>query len=388
MDIREIGKKYKDYVIEKRRYFHENPESSLNEFETSKYIKAELDRLKIPYKTFEPTGIYATIKGNKDGKSVLLRADMDALEVYEKNDVCYKSHNEGRMHACGHDGHMAMLLGAVNILNDIKEELNGDVKILFQPAEEVAQGAKNFLAAFDAKKEADAAFAIHLWADVPSCKISLEKGSRMGAADNFIVKIKGVGGHASMPHQTIDATVVASSVVMNLQTLVSRHTDPMKPLVITVGKFISGTRTNVISNEAVLDGTIRCFDEDVYQSIPADFEKVIKGVCDAYGATYEIEFKRMIPPLFNDENISEILRQSATTLYGEDVVVEYQRTGAAEDFAYISRQIPGSLAFVGIRNEEKGLIHPHHSDYFNIDEDALEVGTNLYAQFAYDFLNK
>lgn len=388
MDIKEIGKKYKDYVIEKRRHFHENPEPSLHEFETSRYIKAELDSLGIPYETFEPTGIYATIKGKNSGKTVLLRADMDALEVCEKNDIAYKSKKEGYMHACGHDGHTAMLLGAVKILNDIKNELNGDVKILFQPAEEVAQGAKDFLKAKPIKGKVDGAFAIHLWSDIPTGKISLEKGIRMGAADNFFVKIKGVSGHASMPHQTIDATVVAAAVVMNIQSLVSRNVDPTKPLVVTVGQLHSGTRTNVISAEATLDGTVRCFDEDVYQNIPDMFERVVKNTCEAYGATCEIDFKRMIPPLVNDANISEILAESAVKLFGNSVIAEYEKTGAAEDFACISREVPSSLAFVGIKNKEKGSDYPHHSNYFNIDEDALEIGTDLYAQFAYDFLNK
>lgn len=387
MDIKNISKKYKDYVIEKRRYFHMNPEPSFCEFNTSKVIKEELDKLLIPYIVSAETGIIATIKGKENGKTVLLRADMDALEVCEKNEVSYKSQKDGLMHACGHDGHVAMLLGAAHILNEIKEEIKGEIKLLFQPAEEIATGAKKMIEETNITDQIDSAFAIHLWQGVPVGKVSLESGARMAAADMFKIKIKGKSGHGSMPHETVDAALTAAAVLMNLQHLVSRNTNPLDTLVITIGKMEAGTRFNVIAGEAVLEGTARSFSKEVWEKIPEQLERVINSTCDAYGATAEIELNRATPPLVNDEKISEILKNSVEKLYGAEAVTKYEKTPGGEDFAYFTQKVPGALAFVGIRNDEKGIDAPHHNEKFDMDERGLEIGTNLYVQFALDFLN-
>lgn len=387
MDIKKITEKYRDYILEKRRYFHMNPEPSLHEFNTSKVVQEELKKLDIPYILAAETGVIATIKGEKPGKTVLLRADMDALEVCEQNDVPYKSQKEGFMHACGHDGHTAMLLGAAHVLNEIKSEIKGEIKLLFQPAEEIAAGAKAMIEETKITDNIDAAFAIHLWQGVPVGKISLEAGARMAAADMFTVKIKGKSGHGSMPHDTIDTVVVGSALVMNLQHLVSRNTNPLDTLVVTVGKFEAGTAMNIIAGEAVLEGTMRSFSDNVWKAIPEQFERVVNNTCATYGATAEINLKRATPPLVNDEKISEILKKSAIKLYGDEVVIKYEKTPGGEDFAYFTQKVPGALAFVGIRNDEKGINAPHHNERFNIDESALEMGTNLYVQFALDFLN-
>ncbi|MDD7391764.1 MAG: M20 family metallopeptidase [Fusobacterium gastrosuis] len=387
MDIKNISKKYKDYVIEKRRYFHMNPEPSFCEFNTSKVIKEELDKLSIPYIVSAETGIIATIKGKENGKTVLLRADMDALEVCEKNEVSYKSQKDGLMHACGHDGHVAMLLGAAHILNEIKEEIKGEIKLLFQPAEEIATGAKKIIEETNITDQIDSAFAIHLWQGVPVGKVSLESGARMAAADMFKIKIKGKSGHGSMPHETVDAALTAAAVLMNLQHLVSRNTNPLDTLVITIGKMEAGTRFNVIAGEAVLEGTARSFSKEVWEKIPEQLERVINSTCAAYGATAEIELNRATPPLVNDEKISEILKNSVEKLYGAEAVTKYEKTPGGEDFAYFTQKVPGALAFVGIRNDEKGIDAPHHNEKFDMDERGLEIGTNLYVQFALDFLN-
>lgn len=387
MDIKNISKKYKDYVIEKRRYFHMNPEPSFCEFNTSKVIKEELDKLLIPYIVSAETGIIATIKGKENGKTVLLRADMDALEVCEKNEVSYKSQKDGLMHACGHDGHVAMLLGAAHILNEIKEEIKGEIKLLFQPAEEIATGAKKMIEETNITDQIDSAFAIHLWQGVPVGKVSLESGARMAAADMFKIKIKGKSGHGSMPHETVDAALTAAAVLMNLQHLVSRNTNPLDTLVITIGKMEAGTRFNVIAGEAVLEGTARSFSKEVWEKIPEQLERVINSTCAAYGATAEIELNRATPPLVNDEKISEILKNSVEKLYGAEAVTKYEKTPGGEDFAYFTQKVPGALAFVGIRNDEKGIDAPHHNEKFDMDERGLEIGTNLYVQFALDFLN-
>ena len=387
MNVRDITKKYKDYIIEKRRYFHMNPEPSFNEYDTSKVIQEELTKIGIPFEIFAKTGIIATIKGQNPGKTVLLRADMDALEVCEKNNVSYRSQKEGLMHACGHDGHIAMLLGAAHVLNEIKNDISGEIKLLFQPAEEIAKGSKAMIEESKIIDSIDAAFAIHLWQGVPVGKISLESGARMAAADLFSIKVKGKSGHGSMPHETIDAVVVASAIVMNLQHLVSRNTNPLDTLVVTVGKLTAGTRHNIIAGEALLEGTIRSFSDEVWKKIPEQIERVVKNTAAAYNAEAEIDLVRATPPLVNNQDISDILKASAEKLYGEEVVTKYEKTPGGEDFAYFTQAVPGALAFVGIRNDEKGINSPHHNETFDMDEEALEMGANLYAQFAIDFLN-
>ena len=387
MNVKDITKKYKDYIIEKRRYFHMNPEPSFNEYNTSKVVQEELKKLEIPFEIFAKTGIIATIKGKNPGKTVLLRADMDALEVCEKNNVSYKSQKEGLMHACGHDGHIAMLLGAAHVLNEIKNDISGEIKLFFQPAEEVAKGAKAVIEESKITDSIDAAFAIHLWQGIPVGKISLESGARMAAADLFSIKVKGKSGHGSMPHETIDAVVVASAIVMNLQHLVSRNTNPLDTLVVTVGKLTAGTRHNIIAGEALLEGTIRSFSDEVWKKVPEQIERVVKNTAAAYNAEAEIDLVRATPPLVNNQDISDILKASAEKLYGEEVVTKYEKTPGGEDFAYFTQVVPGALAFVGIRNDEKGINSPHHNETFDMDEEALEMGANLYAQFAIDFLN-
>ena len=387
MNVKDITKKYKDYIIEKRRYFHMNPEPSFNEYNTSKVIQEELTKIGIPFEIFAKTGIIATIKGKNLGKTVLLRADMDALEVCEKNNVNYKSQKEGLMHACGHDGHIAMLLGAAHVLNEIKNDISGEIKLFFQPAEEVAKGAKAVIEESRITDFIDAAFAIHLWQGIPVGKISLESGARMAAADMFSIKVKGKSGHGSMPHETVDAVVVASAIVMNLQHLVSRNTNPLDTLVVTVGKLTAGTRYNIIAGDALLEGTIRSFSDEVWKKVPKQLERVVKNTVATYGAEAEIDLFRATPPLVNNQDISDILKVSAEKLYGEEVVIKYEKTPGGEDFAYFTQAAPGALAFVGIRNDEKGINSPHHNETFDMDEEALEMGTNLYVQFAVDFLN-
>ena len=280
--------------------------------------------------------------------------------------------------------------GVDKVVADIMKEAKGGIKVLpeeLQPAEETAQGAKAVIEESKITNSIDAAFAIHLWQGVPVGKISLESGARMAAADLFSIKVKGKSGHGSMPHETIDAVVVASAIVMNLQHLVSRNTNPLDTLVVTVGKLVAGTRHNIIAGEALLEGTIRSFSDEVWKKVPEQLERVVKNTAAAYDASVEINLTRATPPLVNNQDISNILKNSAVKLYGEEVVTKYEKTPGGEDFAYFTQVVPGALAFVGIRNDAKGINSPHHSETFNMDEEALEMGANLYAQFAIDFLN-
>ncbi|MGL5759972.1 MAG: amidohydrolase, partial [Cetobacterium sp.] len=245
--IKKLVEQNKNYIINMRREFHKYPEPSFQEFRTSKRIQEELTKMEIPFKVIAGTGIVGFINKGKKGKKIILRADMDALQVQECTGVEYCSVNNGLMHACGHDGHSAMLLGAAKVLNEIKDTLVGEVRLFFQPAEEIAQGALKMLEE-ESIDDADGCFAIHLWSDLPFGKVSVEAGPRMASADIFEIIVNGKGGHGSLPHQTIDAVVVGSALIMNLQSIVSREISPLESSVVTVGSFHSGTRFNVIAN--------------------------------------------------------------------------------------------------------------------------------------------
>ena len=387
MEIKNLANKYKDYVINLRREFHQIPEPSLEEYETSKKIKKELDKLGIKYKEVGATGIVAIIEGKNQNKKIALRADMDALQVKECTGVEYSSKNVGIMHACGHDGHISMLLGAAKILNEIKEELNGTVKLYFQPAEEIGVGAKSMLKEEPLKNNVDGCFAIHLWSDIPVGKVSVEAGPRMASADIIKITINGKGGHGSLPHQGIDSVLVGSAVVMNLQSIISREINPVDSGVITIGSFHSGTKFNVIANQAILEGTVRTFSKETQRKVEEAIKRIVKSTCETYRATGEVEYFRRTTPVINDEICSEIAKKSAKKLLGEDGVIKFEKMPVAEDFCYYIEEVPGVLALVGIKNSEKGANYPHHHEKFNMDEDALEYGMGLYAQYAVDFLN-
>lgn len=387
MNIKELANKYRDYIIDLRREFHMYPESSWEEVRTSSRVKEELDKLEIPYISVAGTGVLATIKGEKPGKTVALRGDMDALETTETNGIPYKSKHDGKMHACGHDGHTAMLIGAANILNDIRDEINGTIYLIFQPAEEVAGGAKKIIEESNFMDEVDSIFGIHLWSDVEAGKVSVEAGPRMASADFFTINIKGKAGHGSMPHQGIDAVVAASATVMNLQSVVSRELSPLDSATLTVGSFHSGTRFNIIAGDAKLEGTTRCFKPEIRKKFPEIIERIAKNTAASYRAEATLSYNWGTPSTINDESCSKIATASVEKLLGKDGVVEMEKTTGGEDFAYFLEKAPGVFAFVGIRNEEKGACYPHHHDKFNMDEDALEIGAALYAQYAIDFLD-
>lgn len=387
MDIKELARQYKKYVIDLRRKFHEYPELSFEEVNTSRLIRKELDEMKIPYRSIAGTGIIATISGQIPGKCIALRADMDALKVAEHNETSYKSKNEGVMHACGHDGHMAMLLGAARVLNEIKEDLRGEVKLFFQPAEEPVKGAKKMIEE-GAMEGVDGIFGIHLWADIPVGKVSIDFGPRMASSDIFKVIIKGKGGHGSLPHQCVDALLVGSAVVMNLQSIVSREISPIEPCVVTVGSFHAGTTFNVIANEAILTGTTRCFNPAVREKFPCILDRMIQHTVKGYRAEATLEYTWGTPSVINDEKCTALGRQTVKSLWGEEQLVYFEKLTGGEDLAYYFEKVPGVLAFVGIRNEEKGIIYPHHHEQFDMDEEALLIGTTLYAGYAVDFLNE
>lgn len=387
MNIAAMKERHTQYIIELRRYFHQHPELSLEEFETTAFIAKELDKLNISYEKSHPTGLIGKIVGLKPGKTVALRSDIDALKITQKNNVTYQSRNVGKMHACGHDAHMAMLLGAAKILMDNIEVIEGTIYLIFQPAEEIGQGAKIMINTGDWYKKTDSIFGLHIWSGLETGKVSLESGERMAAADRFIVNIKGKSGHGSMPHQTVDAVVVASATVMNLQTIVSREYAPLDPLVISVGSIHSGDAFNVISGEATLDGTVRYFKKAIGDNIIDSISKVIKSTASLYGASSELEYFKYIPPLYNDEGASLVARHAAIKVLGEENIVTMEKTTGGEDFAYYLEHKPGCFAFLGSKNTKKKTDAAHHNDHFDIDEDVLINGSLLHATYALNFLH-
>lgn len=386
MTINELAKQSKDYVISLRREFHKNPEASFKEFNTSKRIKEELDKMGIEYIPCASTGVVATIKGNYPGKTVALRGDIDALSVQELNNMDYKSQVPGMMHACGHDGHASMLLGAAKILCALKDKIHGTIKLFFQPAEEIGEGAKAMIKE-GAMDNVDSVFGIHLWSNIDAGKISVESGPRMASADWFNIKVTGKGGHGSAPHECVDALVVASSIVMNLQNIVSRQVNPLDTLVLSIGMLNAGSRFNVIAENAYMEGTTRCFNLELRKELPNMMENIITNIANSYGAKASLEYNFLLPPTINDAKCSAIAEHASAEIVGKNNVIKFEKITGSEDFSFYLEKAPGALAFVGCRNEEKCACYSHHSGNFNIDEDTLEIGTKLYVKYALDYLN-
>ncbi|MCM3666233.1 amidohydrolase [Mesobacillus subterraneus] len=386
--LKEAFIEYKDELTELRRKLHSEPELSWEEYKTTDFVCDYLDQLGISYRRAEPTGVIAEIKGGKPGKTVALRGDMDALSVEELNkELPYASGEDGKMHACGHDAHTAMLLVAAKALNEIKDELPGNVRLLFQPAEEVAEGAKA-LVQQGAVEGVDNVFGIHIWSQMPTHKVSCTPGPSFASADLFKVTFKGKGGHGAIPQACIDAAIVASSFVMNVQSVVSRTIDPQNGAVLTIGKMVVGTRFNVIAENAVIEGTVRCFDPATRDHIEAQLSHYAESVAAVYGATAKVEYIRGTQAVINDEYSASLVQKVAAEAFGEDVIFHEKPTMGGEDFSFYLDEVPGSFALVGSGNPEKDTEWAHHHGKFNIDEEALATGAELYAQYAWAYLNE
>ena len=387
MKSQELAKEYKDYVLNMRREFHMNPEPSLQEYETSKRIKAELEKDGIECEIVADTGVVATIHGANSGKTVALRGDIDALAVIEQTGKEYASKVHGLMHACGHDSHGAMLLGAAKVLNRMKDEINGTVKLFFQPGEEVGKGAAAMVAE-GALEGVDGVMGIHISSDMPVGTINADPGPRMASADCFKVTITGKGGHGARPEQCIDAVVVGAATVMNLQSIVSRELSPFDPVVVTTGSIKSGTRFNVIAPTAVLEGTVRYYKPEYKQVIADAIERIAKSTAEAYRATAEMEYSSLVKPTINDDACAELAQESAAKIVGKENVVHTPAGTGGEDFSEFSSIVPGVMTRLGAGNVEKGITYPHHHGKFDVDEDSFVYGVAFYAQYAIDYLKK
>ncbi|MBI4726394.1 amidohydrolase [candidate division TA06 bacterium] len=381
--------RFKDYVIAWRRRFHARPELSFNEVLTSKAIAAELKRLGYQVKTgVGKTGVVGLIKGKSAGRTVALRADMDALPVQEENQVPYRSRNPGKMHACGHDGHCAMLLGAALILARDRANLKGHVKLLFQPGEETPPGGALGMIAAGALQnpKVNAVFGLHLDSSLPSGRIGLRQGPMMAASDNFDIIIKGKGGHAARPHHCLDPIAAGAQIVMALQTIVSRRTDPVQPAVVTVGKFVSGAKHNIIPETALLEGTARSIDRHTWKMMPLWIKQTAEGTAKANGLAAAVEYERGYPVLYNDPKMVDFAESVINRMPGHPSVVHIKDPlMGGEDFAYFLQKAPGAFLRLGSCKDSK-TAHPWHHPKFNIDEEVLPTGAKLLAELAEQYL--
>ena len=387
MDIRALAEKYEGYIIEQRRWFHAHPELSWEEFGTTDHIQEELEKMGLEVHRFEGRpGCTAMIYGGKavpGAKTVALRADIDALPVEEKTGLPFASENPGVMHACGHDNHMAMLLGAAKILCEVKDELEGNVKLLFQAAEETCFGAEYYVQQ-GVLNGVDAIYGQHIWAGLEAPYLNVQPGVRMASCDNFTITVEGSSTHGSTPHLGTDAIVAAASIIMNIQTYVSRNNDPLNPLVVTVGKIDGGQRFNILANKVVMEGTCRTFSRKTLETIDKDLERIAANTAAA-----SLEYQHLTTPVINDhEDLNRIARNAVIKLYGEEGLGHLPTMMGSEDFAFFMEEVPGVFGFIGSRDPEQGYIYTNHHEKYSVPEEVLQRGAAMHAQFALDFLTE
>ncbi|MGB9813358.1 MAG: M20 metallopeptidase family protein [Thermovenabulum sp.] len=383
-DLKERIQKIFPKVRELRRDFHAHPELGFEEVRTSEIIAMTLEGLGLEVKTkIAKTGVVGLLDTGKPGPTVALRADMDALPVKDAKKVPYASTVDGVCHACGHDGHTAMLLGTAMILSAMKNDFTGKVKFIFQPCEEqLPGGAKPMVEAGVLENpKVDNIFGIHLWTNYSIGKVGLKAGPLMAAADSFVIEIIGKGGHGSAPHQTVDAVVVASQVISAFQTIVSRSVNPLEPAVVSVGTLQAGYGFNIIADTAKITGTVRTFSEETRALIQKRMEEILKGITQAYNADYRFDYIKGYPAVINNEKVTEYVRQIAAEVVGEENVLNAEPVMGGEDFAYYLQQVPGTFVFLGAKNEEKGIAFPHHHPEFDFDEDAMAIGIELMVRY-------
>ena len=380
-------------VITWRRQIHQYPELGFAETLTAQFIHEKLTQWGIPHETgIAQTGIVALVRGDRPGPVLAIRADMDALPIHEENDLDYKSQHPSKMHACGHDGHVAIALGTAHYLNTHRHAFSGTVKFIFQPAEESPGGAKPMIeAGVLHNPEVDALIGLHLWQQLPIGTLGVREGALMAAVETFDCAIFGRGGHGAIPQQTVDSILITSQIITALQTIVARNLDPIDSAVVTVGTFHAGTACNVIADTAKISGTVRYFNLQYADYFDRRIEQIISGVCTMHGATYQLNYRKLYPPVINDSTITALVRSCA-----EDLVLGVQSSPSAtfntsqparvtphcqtmggEDISYFLNAVPGCYFFVGSSNVEKGLIFPHHHPQFNIDETALAIGMEV-----------
>lgn len=389
MDFLNKAMEIKEQLVGWRRHFHENPELGFEEFETSKTIKNFLRDEGIEFYEVAGTGICAIIKG-KGNKTIGLRADIDALPLEDKKSCEYTSKVKGRMHACGHDAHITILLGAAKILNNIKDELPGNVKLFFEPAEETVGGARFMIKEGVLENPSvDCVIGLHVDEGTESGKIGIKKGVVNAASNPFTIKIFGKGGHGAHPEDTIDPIVIASNIILSLQTIVSREIPPTDPAVITIGSIHGGTAQNIIPEEVTISGIIRTMRSEHREYVKRRLVEVVEGISKAMRGSCEIKIEESYPCLYNNDRMVDLLQESAEGIIGKENIIQRENPSmGVESFAYFSMERPAAFYFLGVRNEERGIINPAHGSLFDVDEDALPIGVAIQCKAAFDYLSK
>lgn len=387
MDLtREIAALEKD-LIQWRREFHRIPETALEEVKTASAIAEKLCAWGLEVHTgVGGTGVVGILRGKEEGKTLGIRADIDALPVTEETNLPFASIHPGKMHACGHDGHIAIALGTAYLLTRIRKQLRGTVVFFFQPAEETLNGAEKMLSN-DLLREMklDGVVGLHIWPDLPLGKIAVRGGAVMAAVDRFTVKILGKGGHGAIPQKSVDPIPVASEAVLALQRIVSREVDPLKPAVVTVARIQGGTTFNVIPSEVELEGTVRTFDPDVRSLVAQRMEEILHGVTSGSRASYTLEYERGIPAIHNDAKVAAWIQGVLAKSLGEDsVVTDLPPSMGGDDFALFLEKAPGVYMFLGTNSEENPMYPLHHGNY-SLDERVLPIGTRVFCELALSF---
>ena len=384
-EIQQLAKDIHDDVIENRRHLHAHPELSFCEYETSAFIKAKLDEMGIPWKSIGNTGIVGVIEGKKpSGNVIALRADIDALPITEANTVQYKSQNNGVMHACGHDAHTSSLLGTAKILQSIKNNFAGTVKLIFQPGEEKMPGGASMLITEGVLEnpKPNTVIGQHVFPMLDAGKIAMRKGKFMASMDEIFVTVRGKGGHGAQPHQNIDPVLITSHIIVALQQVVSRMADPFLPTVLSFGKVIANGAINVIPDEVYVEGTFRTLDEKWRSEAHIKIKKMAEAIAESMGGSCDFNIIRGYPFLINEEKLTENIRSIAEEYIGKENVLDTDVWMAAEDFAYYSQAVDSCFFLLGVGNKNKEITSSLHTPTFNIDEDALGVSTGLMAFIA------
>lgn len=389
MNFAEKAKRIEDFLVETRRDFHANPELPMQEFRTSGKVKEFLEAEgieRLPLDT--ATSVVAVIRGGKKGKSVALRTELDALPLSEQCDLPYKSRTEGVMHACGHDVHLACLMGAAKLLNECRAELRGDVVLIFQAAEENTQGAKEMISAGVMDYPMDAIFGLHTNTFLNAGDVAFLSGPSQASADMFTVEILGRGGHGAMPHATVDPVMIAAQLITQLQTVVSRNVDPVKTGVLSICQMNAGTSPNIVPQTASFSGTIRALESEARATIIERMSAMCAATELAYGCKCSLNIQAGPPAVVNDAALTELARKSCAAVLGAEHVKPLSPAMVGDDMAEFLSRIPGVLGALGVRNEEKGIVCGNHNPNFQVDEACLTVGAATMAQMAWDYLNE
>ena len=375
-----------------RRHLHAHPELSYQEYETAKFVASELDKIGIPYHAgVADTGIVALIIGkNPDKKCIALRADMDALPIHEANDCAYKSQNDGVMHACGHDVHTTCLLGAAKILHSLKDKFEGTIKLIFQPGEEKSPGGASLMINEGVLENPrpEAIFGLHVFPQLPAGNVGFRQGQYMASADEIYITIKGKGGHAALPHETVDPIAITALIITGLQQIVSRKSNPLSPTVLTFGKITGGSATNVIPDSVELMGTLRTFDETWRKQAKELIRTIATQIATAYGAEAIIDIPDGYPSLTNNPELTARATSFAKDYLGDENVHQLEMRMGAEDFSFYTQHIKGCFFRIGTNTNNEHFLAPVHNAHFDIDESALITGAGMMAYLGYSMLNQ